>query len=206
MGIEIMKIAFLPRVTLVALAAMLFQTTVFAVDLKTDRNSDDSLAPGHSLPVLDIEAGGEIFVSDDRVVKVPWSSKSFDQNNKVQLVQYIAANRGAIQQNKPFSDALIQKHFSSENLETTIIVQMADTMSLIKGIVTNRMAKSKIKHESINFVIDDQGVGLQRWGMKPKSCAVIVLDASGKVLFAKDGPLSDVEIESTLRLIEQQMS
>ena len=44
------------------------------------------------------------------------------------------------------------------------------------------------------------------WGMKPKSCAIIILDAGGKVLFAKEGPLSDVEIESTLRLIEQQMT
>ena len=198
--------AYLPRLTLAAVAAMLFQTAVFAADMRTNRNSDDSLAPGHSLPLLDIEAGGEIFVNDDKVVKVPWSSTSFDQNNKVQLVQYIAANRGAIKQNKPFTDALIKKRFSSKDLNTTIIVQMADTMSFLKGIVTNRMAKSKLKHETINFVIDDQGVGLQRWGMKPKSCAVIILDASGKVLFAKEGPLSDVEIENTLRLIEQQMT
>jgi len=42
--------------------------------------------------------------------------------------------------------------------------------------------------------------------MKHKSNAVIVLDASGKVLFAKDGPLSQTEIESTIKLIENQIS
>jgi len=36
--------------------------------------------------------------------------------------------------------------------------------------------------------------------------AVIVLDASGKGLFAKNGPLSDSDIENTIRLIENHMS
>ena len=60
--------------------------------------------------------------------------------------------------------------------------------------------------QSSTASIDDQGVGLQRWGMKNKSYAVIVLDADGKVLFAKDGPLSDSEVESTIKLIEEQMT
>lgn len=198
-----MKPVHLPNSVSVALFTMLFQTSVFAVDLDTQRSG--SLAPGYTLPLLDIEAGGEIFVSDGGVTKTPWSSKSLDQNEKVQLVQYIAANRGAIRQNKHFTDALIERKFSSKELKTTVIVNMADTMSLLKGIVFSRMAKNKVKHQSINFVVDDQGVGLQRWGMKNKSYAIIVLDAGGKVLFAKDGPLSDSEVESTLRLIEDQM-
>jgi YtfJ family uncharacterized protein len=199
-----MKSIHLPNSIFVALFTMLFQTAVFAVDLETQ--DDSSLARGHSLPLLDIEAGGEIFVSDDKVIKTPWSSTSFEKGDKVQLVQYIAANRGAIRQNQHFTDALIERKFSSKELNTTVIVNMADTMSLFKGIVFNRLAKNKVKHESINFVVDDQGVGLQRWGMKNKSFAIIILDAGGKVLFAKDGPLSDSEVESTLRLIEEQMS
>jgi YtfJ family uncharacterized protein len=168
--------------------------------------SNGSLEPGQSLPVLDIHVGGEISVSDNNIVKEPWSSRSFERNGKVQLVQYVSANRGAARQNKPFTDTLIKKHFSSEQLATTVIVNMADTMALFKGIVVNKIAKNKVKHKTINFVIDDNGVGLQRWGMKHKSYAIIVLDASGKVLFAKDGPLSELEIENTIKLIETHMS
>ena len=120
-------------------------------------------------------------------------------------MQYVAAYLGVASQNKSFTDALIEKRYSSEQLDTTVIVHMADTMSFAKGLVVNRMAMNKLKHQTINFVIDNNGVGLQRWGMKNKSYAVIVLDASGKVLFAKDGPLSEIEIESTIKLIEQQM-
>ena len=172
-----MKRIYLPGLTFVALFTLQFQTSVFAVDLET--RGDGSLSPGQSLPLLDIDAGSEIFVNDDKIIKTPWSSTSFDKGDKVQLVQYIAANRGAIRQNKRFTDSLINMKFSSKELDTTVIVHMADTMSLFKGIIVNRMAKNKVKHQSINFVIDDNGVGLQRWGMKNKSFAVIVLDAGG---------------------------
>ncbi len=168
-----------------------------------DRNEGVSLLPGQALPVLDIQAGGEITVSDNNIVKTPWNSKSFESKGKVQLVYYLAANRRATRQNRAFTDTLIEKRFSSEQLSTTVIVQMADTMAFIQGIVVKKMAKNKVKHQTINFVVDDDGVGLQRWGMKHKSYAVIVLDASGKVLFAKDGPLSEVEIESAIELIEK---
>jgi YtfJ family uncharacterized protein len=165
-----------------------------------------SLEPGQFLPVLDILAGGEIAISDDNIVKRPWSSKSFESKGKVQLVLYVAANRGAVRQNKPLTDTLSEKQFSSEQLGTTVIVQMVDTMRFLKGVVVKNVAKNKVKHQTIDFVVDDNGVGLQRWGMKHKSNAVIVLDASGKVLFAKDGPLSVIEIERTIKLIEEQMS
>ncbi len=223
-----MQSAFLPSLALVASIALLVQPTALAVGhtgvkLSSDTQHypglddrdgfqeidgmlDGSLNHGQSLPFLDIQVGGEISVTDDDVVKKPWNSKSFETRGKVQLVQYVAAIPGVARQNKAFNDLLIEKKFSSKHLETTVIVHLADTMSLLKGIVVNLMAKNKVKHEKIHFVIDSNGVGLQRWGMKNKSSAIIVLDASGKVLFAKDGPLSEYEIESTIALIENQMS
>ncbi len=223
-----MQSAFLPHLALVASIALLVQPTARAVEhtglelsketqhypVLDDRDGfqaidemlDGSLKHGQSLPFLDIQVGGEIFVSNDDIVKKPWNSRSFETGGKIQLVQYVAAIPGVARQNKVFNDLLIEKKFSSKQLETTVIVHFADTISLFKGIVVNLVAKNKVKHGKINFVIDDNGVGLQRWGMKNKSSAIIVLDASGKILFAKDGPLSESEIESTIALIENQMS
>ena len=198
-----MKTARLSFCTLVASVAMFSQSTVFAVE---NTDAEISLEPGQALPFLDIRAGGEFSVSDNNIIKRPWSSKSFETKGKVQLVQYVAANRGAVRQNKQFTDILIEKQFSSEQLSTTVIFHMADTMGLIKGLVNRKIAKNKVKHQTIDFIVDDHGVGLERWGMKHKSNAVIVLDARGKVLFAKDGPLSETEIESTIKLIENQIS
>lgn len=168
-------------------------------------NERGALEQGQPLPVLDIEVGGEIFLNDDDIIERPWSSDMFKGNGKVQLVQYVAANRGAVGQNKPFTQAIIEKQFPPEKLGSTVIVNMADTMSFAKGIVVSKVAKRKAERQYISFVMDNDGVGLQRWGMKNKSCAIIVLDASGNVLFAKDGPLSELEIAHTIALIEQQM-
>jgi len=203
-----MKSARLSYLAHVVTFAMLFQSAAYAAQpSRAGKNGKEDclLEPGQAVPVLDINSGGEISVNDNSVTEKPWSSKSFESNGKVQLVQYISANLGAVRQNKPFNDALKERRYSSEQLETTIIVHMADTMSLVKGLVVDKMAKNKVKHETINFVIDKNAVGLQRWGMKNKSYAVIVLDANGKVLFAKDGPLSEREVESTIQLIEQQI-
>ena len=202
-----MKPVRVPSITLVASVLMLFQSSVFAVEQRETGvvETQPGLMLGQSLPVLDIQAGGEIQVNDKDIIKRPWSSKCFDSKGKVQLVQYIAANFGVRGQNKTFTDTLVKKRFTSEQLSTTVIVNMADTMELAKDMVVKKVAKNKARHQTIDFVIDDHGVGLQRWGMKNKSYAVIVLDADGKILFAKDGPLSEFEIESTIELIENQM-
>ena len=201
-----MKPTHLPYLARVAIVTILFQSASFAIEQPTpglDRTDGHSLETGQSLPLLDIREGGEIYVGENTIVEMPWSSKSFESNGKVQFVQYVAADRGAASQNKMFTDALKKKQYSSEELETTIIVHMADTIFLAKGLVLKKMASKKAAYQSINFVIDDMGVRLERWGMKNKSSAVIVLDASGKVLFAKDGPLSETEVENAIRLIDQ---
>ena len=223
-----MKTFSLLSFALVASVATLCTTAAFAVDnaspgvIKSytdatvsnvgqlnpllDGKTAVSLQPGQALPILDIHEGGEVTVSDNNVIKTPWSSTSFENKGKVQFVQYVSANRGAARQNKSFTNALIERRFSSDQLNTTVIVNLSDTMSLLKGIVVNKVARNKVKHQSISFVIDDDGMGLQRWGMKNESCAIIILDADGKVLFAKDGQLSEHEVESTMELIESQLS
>lgn len=184
---------------LTACLAIFFQPNLFASE-----NPQPHVAR-QSLPTLDINVGGEISVNGDQAAKTPWSSKCFDSTGKVQLVQYVAANRKAVRQNQPFNDALKEKHFSAEELSTTVIVNMADSMAITRAIVASKLEKSKIKHQTISFVMDDQGVGLERWGMAKKSSAVFVLDGEGKILFAKDGPLSKIEIEDTIKLIESQI-
>lgn len=164
-----------------------------------------SLGTGQPLPYLDIEAGGEISVRNNKVSVSPWNSKSFEGTGKVQIVHYVAANRSVARQNKPFSRAVDEKLFSTQKMDKTIIVHMADTFSLARGIIVNTLADKKSTHQDINFVIDNDGIGLERWGMKHESYAIIILDGSGNLLFAKDGPLSEAEIEHTIKLIEGQM-
>ena len=194
----------LPFLTCTATIVILFQSAVFAVEpLNT---TPVELKTGQSLPVLDIESGGEISLSENNIIERPWSSKSLAGNGKLQLLQYVAADRDALRQNKPFTKALLKKQFSPDELDTTVIVNLADTMSFVKGIVFKKVAKRKASHQATNFVLDNEGVGLRRWGVKQKSCAIILLDTNGKVLFAREGPMSELEIEQAIQLIEQRLS
>ena len=181
----------------IALITLLSQTALYA--------EYGSLGTGQPLPYLDIKAGGEILVKNNQITVNPWSSKSFEATGNVQVVHYVAANRSVARQNKPFSRAFDEKMFSTEKTDKTVIVHMADTFSLARGIVVDTLADKKSQHQDTNFVIDNDGVGLERWGMKHGSYAVIILDGNGNLLFAKDGPLSEAEIEHTIKLIEGQM-
>ncbi|MDH3902028.1 MAG: hypothetical protein OES90_02280, partial [Xanthomonadales bacterium] len=132
-----MKSTGLPFLARVAIVTIMFQSAAFAIERPIpglDGTDGGSLETGQSLPHLDIREGGEIYVGENSIVKMPWSSKSFESTDKVQFVQYVAADRGAVSQNKMFTDALKKKQYSAEELETTIIVHMADTISLAKGI------------------------------------------------------------------------
>lgn len=199
-----MIIARLPFLAFTATIATLFQAAVIAAEPSITTSVE--LETGQSLPVLDIESGGEIFLDDNNIIERPWSSKSLEGNGKLQLLQYVAADRRAVRQNKPFTQALLKKQFSPDELDTTVIVNMADTMSFVKGIVVKKVAKRKASHQATNFVMDNEGVGLKRWGVKHKSCAIILLDTNGKVLFAREGPMSEREIEQAIQLIEQRLS
>jgi YtfJ family uncharacterized protein len=207
-----MRSICLPILTLATTAGLLCSSASFAaknvdrLDSVMDEQRATSIELGQSLPFLDIQMRGEITVNGNAIVTNPWDSKNFDSKGRVQVVQYVAANRTAARQNKAFIDILIEKQFSPEELDRTVIIHMADIMAFAKGIVVKRIARKKAEQELINFVVDDKGLGLHRWGMKHKSYAIIVLDASGKVLYAKDGPLSEAEIESTIELIEKQIS
>lgn len=197
MGIETMKLSKLLYPAGIVLITLLAQSALYA--------EYGSLGTGQPLPYLDIEAGGEISVRNNKISVSPWNSKSFEATGKVQIVHYVAANRSVARQNKPFSRAVDEKLFSNQKMDKTVIVHMADTLSLARALVVNTLADRKSIHNEVNFIIDDNGLGLERWGMKRGSYAIIILDGSGNLLFAKDGPLSEAEIEHTIKLIERQM-
>jgi YtfJ family uncharacterized protein len=192
-----MKLSRLLHPAGMALITLLSHTTLYA--------GDESLGAGLPLPYLDIESGGEISVRNNDISVSPWNSKSFETTGKVHVVHYVAANRKVARQNKPFSEAIDERKFSTEKLGKTVIVHMADTLSIARALVVNTLADRKSTQHETNFVIDDKGLGLERWGVKRGSYAIIVLNAHGNLLFAKDGPLSEIEIETTIKLIEQQM-
>ncbi len=55
------------------------------------------------------------------------------------------------------------------------------------------------------MVLDKQGLAQTTWDLELKSSAIILLDPSGKVLFMKDGELSQAEIDQVITLINENL-
>jgi len=196
-----MKLSRLMYLACAAAIALLSQPA-----LSAGGNDSGSLSMGEHLPYLGFDTGGEISVSNNDISMMPWNSKSLEKTGKVQLVHYVPANRRVALQNQPFSEAVIERQFSTQRVNKTVIVHMADTMSLLRGLVVTKLADRKSLNQEVRFVIDDDGAGLSRWGIKNKSHAIIILDGNGKLLFVKDGALSEAEIEQTIEMIERQVT
>ena len=55
------------------------------------------------------------------------------------------------------------------------------------------------------MVLDEDGVLAKSWDLVEESSAIIVQDKQGKILFVKEGALTQEEIQQVLTLIEQNL-
>ena len=55
------------------------------------------------------------------------------------------------------------------------------------------------------FALDKEGVIRKAWGLPPDSSAVIILNKAGKVVFFKDGQLSQAEIDQAIQVIKKNL-
>jgi hypothetical protein len=55
-------------------------------------------------------------------------------------------------------------------------------------------------------VLDSNGRVRQQWDLASESSAIILLDKAGKVLFVKEGALSQADISQVMGLIRSQLS
>ncbi|MGL6294915.1 MAG: YtfJ family protein, partial [Plesiomonas sp.] len=71
--------------------------------------------------------------------------------------------------------------------------------------VRSSLKDSKLEFPWSQFIYDANGVVQQAWQLKPESSAIIVLNAQGKVLFAKEGALTAGEISQAMGLIQAEL-
>jgi len=56
------------------------------------------------------------------------------------------------------------------------------------------------------FIVDSNGVVAKSWALEPESSAVVVLDKQGRVQFAKDGGLTQQEVQQVMALLQKLLS
>jgi hypothetical protein len=158
-----------------------------------------AVSTGNPLPQLRVEKLGEMHVEGEDVRYAPWDSGAL--RGKVQVVQYMAARPGSRDLNKPFTDRLRDSGIPIEHYHVTTIVNLDDALFGSRGIVVSELEKNKKRYYRSSIVADEGGLGLEAWRLAPKSSAIIILDAEGRVAFFRDGAMSVEEIEQALALV-----
>ncbi|MEM6579696.1 MAG: YtfJ family protein [Pseudomonadota bacterium] len=157
------------------------------------------IATGGRVPDLSITDKGQLGLSDEKVV---YSSWSYDQKpGKVQVVQYMAATRSASAMNKPFREKMRASLPLDGSFESISIVNLDEAMWGTSGMVISELKSSKTEFPYAVMVVDENGLGLTTWQLEKESSAVIVTNEEGEVLYFKEGALSEDEIDSTIKLI-----
>ena len=158
---------------------------------------------GETLADLAISDRGEMMLKDDKISYQEWSYPQ--QPGKVHIVQYMAATMAASELNKPFTDRM-KTDLEHGAFFSTTILNLDDAMWGTTGFVVSEVKSNKREHPAATLILDEDGIGREAWQLEKDSSAVIVVDQQGIVRFAKQGPMTEQEVESTLELIRSYMN
>lgn len=186
------------KIALMIALSALFPAWVLASLIQQDK-------PLPSATVID---KGEMIIqktekSGTDIAYSPWSTQQL--SGKVRVVQAIAGRSSAKEMNAPFIEAIKAAKLSHERYQTTTIVNADDAIIGTSAFVRSSLKDSKLEFPWSQFIYDANGVVQQAWQLKPESSAIIVLNAQGKVLFAKEGALTASEISQAMGLIQAEL-
>lgn len=171
----------------------------FIILLSLNVNAE-AVEPGETLPPLTVKSRGEIHLTGKDASYTPWSTTQIEA--KPHVVLHIAGTMKASKLNEPFQDALNASDLDQSRYGVVSIVDLKQALWGTRGIVNSELVKNKQEHMGSSIVVDKEGLGLESWGLKKKSYAVIILDSSGEIEYIKDGKLTDEEISNTIELLE----
>ena len=180
------------RALIPLLAALLFSPALSATNITI----------GEPLPALTINERGELLLANDEFSFRPWSFSG--AIGKVHVVQYMAARQGARDQTIPFTDRL-ESALPENSYHVTTVLNMDDALWGTTGFVMSSVKSSKKKYPDSTIVLDENGVGLETYGLQPKGATIVIMDGGGSVLYVKEGAMTAEEIDSTLELMRQHI-
>lgn len=163
---------------------------------------------GMLVPEREVVDGKYVFKEGGRIDYRPWSSSEL--TGKIRTVYHLAARIGIDNVNSHYIDAIIAadlaEHGPDAKYQTVTVLNTDDALWGTTGLAHSRMEDSQKEFPYAGYVIDAEGKALEAWGLEPKNSAVIVVDEEGKVLFYKEGKLTDAEVEEAVGMIEERVA
>lgn len=184
--------AVFSRVLQMAIMALL---VTFSLQVTASVNIDKPL------PLVSIQKGGELIVSDQKIQYQNWQSDQL--TGKVYMIQHMAGRSSAKALNEPMIDRIKAAKFDRDMYQTVTVVNTDDAIWGTGGIVKGKLEDSKQEFPWSMMVLDKEGVAKSQWQLEKKSSAIIVVDKANQVRWIKDGELSEQEKLQVMQLLQQ---
>ncbi|MEO3992066.1 YtfJ family protein [Pseudocitrobacter cyperus] len=155
---------------------------------------------GKAVSPIAVSDGGELLLSEDgSIVYHRWNSAQFA--GKVRIVQYIAGRKSAKKKNSLLIKAVEKADFPVSGFQPTTIVNTDDAIFGSGYFVRGKIEKNKRRYPWAQFIIDAEGLGRKTWRLPEESSTIFVLNQNGQIVWAKDGALTEKEVDTVIALV-----
>jgi len=156
---------------------------------------------GERVPAVGVADRGELMLDNDKFSYKNWNSAQLP--GKVRVVQHIAGRTSAKEKNAGLIEAIKAAKLPHDRYQTTTIVNTDDAIPGTGMFVRNSLESNKKLFPWSQIVVDSNGVVKKAWHLEEESSAIAVLDKDGRVHWAKDGALTQDEVQQVVTLLHK---
>lgn len=156
---------------------------------------------GQRVSPVGIADRGELVLDNDEFSYKNWNSSQLP--GKVRVVQHIAGRTSAKEKNATLIEAIKAAKFPHDKYQTTTIVNTDDAIPGSGMFVRSSIESNKKLYPWSQFIVDSNGLARKAWQLDEESSAIVVLDKNGRVEWAKDGALTQEEVQQVIALLHK---
>lgn len=156
---------------------------------------------GQRVPPIGIADRGELILDNDKFSYKAWNSAQLP--GKVRVVQHLAGRSSAKEKNASMIEAIKSANLPHDRYQTTTIVNTDDAIPGSGMFVRSSLESNKKLYPWSQIIVDSNGVTRKAWQLEEESSAVVVLDKEGRVQWAKDGALTQEEVQQVIALLHK---
>ena len=166
--------------------------------------SAHNFVDGQRVAPVGIADRGELILDNDKFSYKNWNSSQLA--GKVRVVQHIAGRTSAKEKNAALIEAIKAAKFPHDRYQTTTIVNTDDAIPGSGMFVRSSIESNKQLYPWSQFIVDSNGLARKAWQLQEESSAIVVLDKDGRVQWAKDGALTQDEVQQVVALLHKLLS
>ena len=163
--------------------------------------SAHNIEKGQRVPPVGIADRGELILDNDKFSYKAWNSAQLP--GKVRVVQHLAGRSSAKEKNASMIEAIKSANLPHDRYQTTTIVNTDDAIPGSGMFVRSSLESNKKLYPWSQIIVDSNGVTRKAWQLEEESSAVVVLDKEGRVQWAKDGALTQEEVQQVIALLHK---